>query len=160
MRQPLRSVLIVLTCACATLILPAAIAEGQQPAPPAAPSRIGVHAYAAVDGNTMAASGSFEAVLGTATLLGYGGGADVTDLWKHLFARVAVTHSTKRGERAIFTGTEAVSLGVPLTVSMTPIEIGGGWRFVPARGRIVPYAGGGAVLRRSFGERLGLVRRL
>ena len=51
-------------------------------------------------------------------------------MWKHLFVRVAVTHASKEGTRAIFTGTDDVSLGIPLTVTMTPIELGGGWRFV------------------------------
>jgi len=147
MRQSVRFLLITLTCACVTLSSSLVRAEeGQAAAAPAPPSSVGLHAYAAIDGNTMAASRSFEAVLGSATLPGYGAGVDVTDLWKHLFVRVAVTHATKEGTRAIFTGTEAVSLGIPLTVSMTPIEIGGGWRFVPSRGRIVPYVGGAAVL--------------
>jgi len=141
-----RFVLIPLACACVALAPRVAAAE--EPQAPSSTTRpaIGLHPYAVIDGNTMAASSSFEAVLGTATLLGYGGGVDLTDLWKHLFARVAVTHATKEGTRAIFTGTEAVPLGIPLTVSMTPIEIGGGWRFVPAKGRIVPYAGAAALL--------------
>jgi hypothetical protein len=127
-------VLIPLACACVALV--ARVAAAEEPQAPSSATRpaIGLHPYAVIDGNTMAASSSFEAVLGTATLLGYGGGVDVTDLWKHLFARVAVTHATKDGTRAIFTGTEAVPLGIPLTVSM------------PAKGRIVPYAGAAALL--------------
>jgi opacity protein-like surface antigen len=105
-----------------------------------------VHAYAAVDADTMAASRSFDAVLGTSTLIGYGGGVDIEDLWKHLFVRAAVTHTSKTGTRAIFTGTEVVSLNVPRTVSMTPIELGGGWRFAAARRRVVPYVGAAALL--------------
>ena len=141
-----RFVLIPLAFACALLLPRSVAAEEPQPPSSTKASAIGFHPYAAIDGNTMAASSSFEAVLGTATLLGYGGGVDVTDVWKHLFARVAVTHATKKGTRAIFTGTEAVPLGIPLTVSMTPLEFGGGWRFVPSRGRIVPYAGAAALV--------------
>jgi hypothetical protein len=145
MRQSLRCVVVILTFA---LALPAAAFAGEDPQPgtPASKGHVGLHAFAAVDGDVMSASRSFEAVLGTSTLIGYGGGGDVVDLWKHLFARVAVTHASKKGSRAIFTGTEAVSLGIPLTVSMTPVEIGGGWRFASARGRIVPYAGAAALL--------------
>src|SRR5262249_28930253 len=73
--------------------------------------------------------------------------ADVVDLWKHLFARVAVTHASKSGTRAAFTGTDVVPLGIPLKVSMTPLEISGGWRFSgePAP-RLTPYAGGGLLI--------------
>jgi opacity protein-like surface antigen len=38
------------------------------------------------------------------------------------------------------------ALGIPLTVGMTPIEIGGGWRStVDRRGRYAAYAGAGVV---------------
>jgi len=131
------------------LAVPAAAFAGDDPqrsAAPAQKSGVGVHAYAAIDANSMAASRSFEGVLGTSTLIGYGGGVDLTDIWKRLFLRVAVTHASKTGSRAIFTGTDIVSLNIPLTVSMTPVELGGGWRFLPSRSRVVPYAGAAALL--------------
>jgi hypothetical protein len=150
MRQ-LRRVQLMVTFA---LVLPCARLAAEDPqaaAATAAKGHAGLHAYAAVDADRMAATRSFDAVLGTSTLIGYGGGVDVTDLWKHLFVRGAVTHATKKGSRAIFTGTEVVSLDIPRTVSMTPIEVGGGWRFGSARQRFVPYAGA-AVLLVSYKE--------
>jgi hypothetical protein len=38
----------------------------------------------------MTASDSFKATLGTSTLSGYGGGGEILNLWKGLFARVTV----------------------------------------------------------------------
>jgi hypothetical protein len=39
-------------------------------------------------------------------------------------------------------GSEVFPLGIPLTVTMTPIEAGGGWRFASKTGsRFTPYAG-------------------
>jgi hypothetical protein len=135
------------------LTFPAAAFAGEDPqAPPAAspaPSSggVGVRAYAVIDFDSMAASKSFEAALDTSHLTAFGGGADVVDLWKHLFARVSVTHVSKTGSRAFFDGSEVVSVGIPLTVSMTPVEIGGGWRFSGAPApRLTPYAGGGVVI--------------
>ena len=95
----------------------------------------------------MSASRSFEAALDTSHLTSLGGGVDVVDLWKHLFARASVTHVSKTGSRAFFDGVDVVSLGIPLTVSMTPVEIGGGWRFSGAPApRLTPYAGGGVLI--------------
>jgi hypothetical protein len=146
MRASIAAVVVAVTSVLAAPSIAAAGDPQAGAAPPPAPSAVGVHAYAAIDGNFMSATHSFEGVLGTANLIGYGGGVDIVDVWKHLFVRLAVTHASDTGSRAIFTGTETVSLGVPLTVSMTPIEIGGGWRFTSSRGRLAPYVGGGALV--------------
>jgi len=134
-------------------MVPAPALAGDDPqagtAAPASPSggTPGIRAYFVTDFDSMTASKSFDAALDTSHLTALGGGADVVDLWKHLFARVSVTHVSKDGSRAFFDGSQAVSLGIPLTVSMTPVEIGGGWRFSGApAARLTPYAGGGVVI--------------
>jgi opacity protein-like surface antigen len=108
------------------------------------PERIGVRAYAAVDLNRLAAQKSFDAVLGTSQLTGLGGGADVLNVWKTLFVRVSASRLSKAGNRAFVFNGQAVSLGIPITVQMTPIEVGAGWRFVSSS-RVTPYIGGGAL---------------
>jgi len=106
----------------------------QPPARPAAPPQarepMGFRAFFAADADFMSASKSFDAVLGTSTLQGLGGGFEVTRLWKNLFVRGAVTATSKDGERvfALDDGT-VVNLGIDDTISMVPIEIGAGWRF-------------------------------
>lgn len=104
-------------------------------------SPVGVRAWFGLDFNTMSASDSFDAVLGSAQLLGFGGGADVT-VWKNAFARVSFSRAKKDGERAVIFNREVIPIGVPITVSYTPIEIGGGWQF-PLAGGVRPYAGAG-----------------
>jgi len=108
-------------------------------------SSIGVHAYTAVDLDVVAASQTFDATVGTSHFPAYGGGVDITDIWKHVFARVAVTHLTKKGTRVFVDGGQVFSLGIPLTLTMTPIEAGGGWRFASSHARITPYAGASAL---------------
>ena len=132
-----------LACAAAAIaiVLPSAAHAGQA-APPKAPSPIGLRAYAIVDLDALRAKDSFDAVFGTSQLTAFGGGVEVVDIWKHLFARVAATRARKTGSRVFVSGSEVFPLGIPLTMTMTPIEAGGGWRFASKTGsRFTPYAG-------------------
>lgn len=116
-------------------------------------SAIGVRASFGLDFNAMSAADSFDAVLGSSQLLGFGGGADVLNVWKNVFARVSFSRARKDGERAVVFDGRAIPIGVPITVSYTPIEIGGGWQFGPMGGnRFTPYVGGG-LLRLRYSEK-------
>ena len=131
-----------LACAAAAIVLALPGAARAQNPQPKAPSAIGLRAYAIIDSDSLAAKDSFEAVLGTSRLTAFGGGVDVTDIWKHVFVRVAATQASKTGTRVFVSGTQVFPLGIPLTVTMTPIEAGGGWRFASKVGdRFTPYAG-------------------
>ena len=137
----MRAMLRLVCVAALVLAVPGAARAGQN-AQPTAPSPIGLRAYAIVDLDALAAKESFDAVLGASQLTAFGGGADVVDIWKHLFARVAVTRTQKKGSRVFVSGSQVFPLGIPLTVTMTPIEVGGGWRFASKAGsRFTPYAG-------------------
>jgi hypothetical protein len=151
MRQFVRASLFFALSFTGLMVPPAFAGEDPQagPAAPASPSggAPGIRAYFVTDFNSMTASKSFDAAFDTSHFTAFGGGADVVELWKHLFARFSVTHVSKTGSRAFFDGSQVVSLGIPLTVSMTPVEIGGGWRFPGApAARLTPYAGGGVVI--------------
>lgn len=153
MRPRLRCV-----CVIAVLLLALTVSAraGQGRQPPRAsrpPSPIGLRAYAIVDVNAVAAKESFDAVLGTSQMTAFGGGLDVVDLWKHLFARVAITRARKSGRRVFVANNEVFPLGIPLTVTMTPVEAGAGWRFVSRKGsnRVIPYAGA-AFLSMGYAE--------
>jgi len=112
-------------------------------------SSIPLRAYAAIDLDLFNATKTFDATLGTSHLPAYGGGADL-EIWKHVFVRAAATHLTKKGSRVFVDGGTASSLNIPLTVSMTPVELGGGWRFVSSKrgmaSRLTPFVGGAAVI--------------
>jgi hypothetical protein len=120
---------------------------------PASPRQpLGIRVFGDVDVDTLSAHNSFDAVLGTSRLTAFGGGAEVLNIWKGAFLRVALSHTSKGGDRAFVANGERVSLGVPITVSMTPVEIGGGWRFAIGSSRVVPYVGAGALIQ-SYSEK-------
>lgn len=104
---------------------------------------------------TFTASDSFDAILGTSSGPAYGGGAGVL-IGRHVFVDVQVSRFSADGERVFVTDDLTVfPLGVPTTVTTTPIDVTVGWRFTPGparqggqgvrrRGvRPVPFAGGG-----------------
>lgn len=114
-----------------------------RPARPTSPG-FGVRIFVAVDANALAASQTFDAVLGTSTLTGVGGGADVIGLWRGVFVRVGASSMKKTGSRVLVDGTEVSSLGIPVTIEMRPVEFGAGWRTaVGRRRRVSVYAGAG-----------------
>jgi hypothetical protein len=150
-----------------------------QPAPPARPasqttsaqqnpSPIRVRGLVTFGAATFQAQESFEAILESRGGLMYGGGGQVL-LPLDFYAEVGVWRFSSNGERA-FVGPdqEIFPLGIPVDVSVTPIEITGGWRYrhcpqpprapgtprtlPPARTtpstrpcapRVIPYVGGG-----------------
>lgn len=162
MRVLFRAVVVV---ALAGIALPAWAADGPstsrsvqrpqprpQPRPQARPRPkrppIGLRAYAAVDFDQLAAKQSYQAVVGSSHVIAYGGGVDILDVWQRVFIRGAVTHGSRSGSRVFVDNGQVTSLGIPITISWTPIELGGGWRFKPTRSRfhpITPYVGGAFV---------------
>ena len=131
-----------LTAAALLTLSGVARGQGAQNAPPKAPSRIGLRAYAIVDLDAVAAKASFDAALRNSHLNAFGAGVDVTGIWKHVFARVAFTRARETGSRVFVNNGEVFQLGIPLTITLTPIEAGAGWRFVSKKGsRVTPYAG-------------------
>ena len=65
-----------------------------------------------------------------------------TQAAKSRHGRFAASRFKKTGERAFRFNDETFRLGLPLTVTITPIELSAGYRFGTAR-RIVPYGGVG-----------------
>jgi len=105
-------------------------------------------AYAIAEGERMSATKSFHAVLGKSTLTSIGFGVEADGLSNGGFVRFALTHTSNRGTRVFVDSSQNVySLHVPLTVRVTPVEIGGGWRFSP-RGSAAPYLGVALLLQR------------
>lgn len=139
--------LLAVPCLAAAQDLPAN--DGAVQAAPA-PRGLGIRVFGAVDITRMTAARTFDAVLGSPTVRGFGGGVDVLRLWRGAFARVAMSRTTKDGARVVVVDDEVTPVGVSTSVRMMPLEIGGGWRLAP-NGRMVPYAGGG-LYRLSFEE--------
>ena len=116
-----------------------------QSAPTVSP-RLGARVFGVFEWQTVTASKTFDAVTGTSTVSGFGGGAEVQRVWRGAFLRGSVTRLNTTGERIFVFDNQVYPLGVPLELSLTPVEVSAGWRFKPfaARG-IVPYVGAGAL---------------
>jgi hypothetical protein len=121
-------------------------AQAQQPRPrpgtistkPQKPrDPIGFRVYFGYDTVSMTASDSFNATLGTSTMTGFGGGGEVLNLWKGLFARVTVASMSDTGTRVVIVDNAVIPLDIPLDVSLRTVEVGAGWR-VPIRTKPKP----------------------
>jgi hypothetical protein len=106
--------------------------------------RPGLRVYGIFESEALSAHQSFEAVLGSSRFELKGAGGDVVNVWRGAFARVTFTQGRKSGQRVFVTSSKTViPLGIPVTVEMTPLEIGGGWRFASLDhgGHVEPYVG-------------------
>jgi opacity protein-like surface antigen len=126
-----------------TLTILAAIA----PARPALAQSIGLRGYAMFGVAQLAAKDTFEALADTSQQPVFGGGVQVTNIWKGVFADLGVSQiQTVEGERVFLDDGEVFELGIPLEVKMRPLDFAAGWRF--AFGRVSPYVGAGVTLFR------------
>ena len=103
------------------------------------PSTLGFTGFGQFGYARFAAQRSFEAVMGTGGGGLYGGGAQVRV--GRLFVGASAERFTKTGSRVFVLDQEVFTLGVPDTVTLTPLEVTAGWRFVHER--TTPYIGGG-----------------
>jgi opacity protein-like surface antigen len=114
------------------------------PAPAAAQS-LGIRGYATFGIAQLAAKDSFEAVADTSQQPVFGGGVQVTNIWRGVFADVGVAQiETIDGERVFVEDGDVFELGIPLEVKMRPLDIAGGWRLT--FGRVSPYVGAGVTI--------------
>jgi len=113
---------------------PAAAQSAQAPA-------VSIRGFALVGVEAFDASQTFKATMGTSSGPVYGGGGEVA-LRSGIFVRVSASRYKNTGQRAISLEGQVFQLGIPLTATIVPIEITGGYRFLQF-GRFVPYAGGG-----------------
>ena len=101
-----------------------------------------------------AAKESFEAILDKTSGVDLGAGAQVawqSGALRGLFVGVDVSRFEETGERVFVHEGEVFPLGIPLTLSLTPLEVTAGYRVAPTRrrgGRVVAspiayFAGGG-----------------
>lgn len=114
-------------------------APQQTPAPkPPAPPKVkkppvprlplGVRAYFLADVEMMTAADAFKTITGSSMLIGYGGGADIQNIWKKIFMHVGVSMASADGERGFLINGQFVQTGFPITIALRTIELGGGWR--------------------------------
>jgi opacity protein-like surface antigen len=146
-----RTVSVAVLTVASLLLLASSDARAQnngQAAGSTSNTRIGVQGIATVGVDWPSASKSYEAVGLSTKPIEIGGGAQVTNIWRDLFAQVSFTRTSDSGERA-FVGDDgtAASLGIPLDVKATYVDVSVGWK-VAATGesyeRVTSYVGAGA----------------
>ena len=97
--------------------------------------------FADIGSTTFTATRSFEGVLGDARGPVWGGGVDVV-LPFAVFVDLRASQFRQTGERVFLFQGQRYDLGIPTTVTITPLTLIGGYR-ADFGWRIVPYGGGG-----------------
>jgi hypothetical protein len=110
-----------------------------------------IRGFADIGSTTFAATQSFETILGSATGVVFGGGVE-GELPQHIFLSVRASRFRETGERVFVFEGERFGLGVPSTITITPLEFTGGYRVERRGWRVVPYGGAG-VGRYRYEER-------
>jgi hypothetical protein len=112
---------------------------------PARPSRsVEIGGYAMFGNINFTAAESFDAILGAPSGPIFGGGARVALPWGGLFVDIGAWRFHAGGERAFVFQNEVIGLGIPVDVTVTPLEISAGWRFrVRKLPKLIPYIAGG-----------------
>jgi hypothetical protein len=125
----------------------------RQPARRAVPSGppLAVSAYGSAGLFTATAIESFDAILDTHSGPDLGGGIQVA--WRRgplrgIFVQADVSRFEKTGERVFVDGNDVFPLGIPLTITLTPLEVSAGYRGAAGRrggagGPVSYFAGGG-----------------
>ena len=128
--------------AIAGAMLLSAIDLSAQARPPT-PTQLAVRLFADAGVDRFSASRSFNAIFGKDSGPVYGGGGELVlhDRW---FVRVGAWRFKDEGERAIRVENQTFRLGIPLTVTILPIEVDAGYRLPFGRRRaLIPYIGAG-----------------
>ncbi len=94
-----------------------------------------------VGSTTFAAEQSFRAVLGSETGRVFGGGVEAV-LPQRMFVSLRASRFRDVGQRVFLFNGQQFDLGIPATITVTPLELTGGYRFDFGR-RVVPYGGAG-----------------
>lgn len=110
---------------------------------PAYPPGLQIRGFGTVGMTWFTASQTFDAVLATKSGTEFGGGLSLTN--GPAFLDVGARRFEKTGERVFVTDTrEVFRLGIPATITMTPLDVTAGWRFRPLfGGRLRPLVGVG-----------------
>ena len=104
---------------------------------------LSIRPFVMATAQSFAAADTFDAVFGKTAFPFFGGGVQVV-VKDSFFAELTASRFRQTGERAYLSGGRAFQLGIPLTATITPFEITGGYRFrLRQLPRVRPYAAAG-----------------
>ena len=138
-RTPVERTLANLLTALAVLAAsPAAALAQPAPTPPS------IEGYATFGSINFTAAESFETIVGESSGRIVGGGLRIGPGLGGLFFDIGAWRFHAEGERVFIYNDEVFPLGVPVDVTVTPLEISGGWRVRLRRlPKLIPYAAAG-----------------
>lgn len=143
-----RTFLTHLVFAAITLIA-AGRAEAQRPSTTTPSRGFEIGGYATIGRIDFTAAESFDAVMGEHAGRIFGGGARIGLPWYGLFVDLGAWRFRGTGERVFVHDGTPFPLGIDTTVTVTPIEISGGWRLRLRRApRFTPYVAAGVTSMR------------
>jgi len=120
--------------------------------PPVPRKPVGARLFFNADLEFMSATQSFSASTKSPVFIGYGGGGEILNVWKSIFARVAYSTASKSGipdefGRGHVVSGEFISTGFQVDFGVNTLEVGAGWRtYMKKHPKIALYAGAGALL--------------
>jgi hypothetical protein len=141
----LRAMVLAGVLGCGTQAFAQAARPAQRPEPPPLPPpTLEISGVAMLGLTSFTATESFDAALDSHVGSIFGGGVKVGLPLGGLFVGVEAWHFGHVGERVFLFEGKDFSLGIPLEVTITPIELSAGWQFRFRRApRFRPYVSGG-----------------
>ena len=128
----------VLGVLCGSCLLACAASVRAQDTP-----AVSLRVFGEATAQRFSASRSFDASFGQNVQPFFGGGLQAT-FHDRVFVEVGASKFSKTGDQVFVNGGQVFHLGIPMTVTVTPLEIAGGYRFHPRQlAWLVPYAGVG-----------------
>ena len=119
-----------------TLALAAPVAAQDAPA-------ISIRPFAMATEESFAATDTFTAVFGKKSFPLFGGGVQVV-VHDTFFVELTASRLQQTGQRAYINLGKAFQLGIPLTATISPFEVTGGYRFrLKKTARVRPYVAAG-----------------
>jgi Outer membrane protein beta-barrel domain len=128
-----------------SLVIAAPLGAQTRPPAPAIDDRpaVSFRPFFLLAGQHASASTTFKAVFDSAVLPFWGAGVEVA-FRPGFFVDVTGSRFERDGQRAFINQGQVFKLNIPLTATITPLEVAAGYRFdTPSRRTIVPYAGAG-----------------
>jgi outer membrane protein W len=113
------------------------------PAAAQTPPALSIRPFVMATEESFTAIDTFDAAFGKTVFPFVGGGVQVV-VHDRFFAEVGASRFRQAGQRAYLSGGKAFPLGIPLTATITPLEITAGYRFrLRQLPRVRPYAAAG-----------------
>ena len=104
---------------------------------------LSIRPFFLVTDQSFAAVDTYDAAFGKTYFPFFGGGGQVVFKGTY-FVEITASRFQENGERSYFSGGKAFKLGIPLTATITPFEVTGGYRFrLPTLPRVRPYVAAG-----------------